>query len=496
MGVLSIAPALALRRNFDHGRILLGRAQTAFLNGNLSSASRDFRAARTDFETAANQRGNFLLRIDGLVPYLGRTPRALLAIADIGERISSAGVDVSAEVARLPGGLNSLGPTNGQIPLDRLGAVAPAVHRARISVDVAVALAERLPSSWLLGPVAAARNLVADRLDQIAPLARSADALLHSMPAFAGQDGPKTILRGHPEHYGVPRHRRVDRELRDPDARPRQDVAVAFQGRTGTGEPPGLRRSLPIPGLHRPVRSLRRRRVLAEPEHDAGRSHRRHPDRVAVSAGPGPAPGRHHLLRPRRAVGHAPSHRPGQRPRHRRGADRGQRYRLHRRQQLPPELAPRSVLRGAAPDRGGRVDPLPSGDEAAGRPSHPGVRGRQWASHPAFGRPRRRVGLQRSRRLGRLRDDRERLLQRRADECRGQQGRLLPATRHPVRRDAGARGGPPTPTRPSASPTTRRPMRPPATPWDPPARRRPRICTSSPARTGRGRSSTARRGVS
>jgi len=191
VGVLSIAPALALRRNFDHGRILLGRARTAFLNGNLSSASRDFRAARTDFETAANQRGNFLLRIDGLVPYLGRTPRALLAIADIGERISSAGVDVSAEVARLPGGRSSLGPTNGQIPLDRLGAVAPAVHRARISVDVAVALAERLPSSWLLGPVAAARNLVADRLDQIAPLARSADALLHSMPAFAGQDGPK-----------------------------------------------------------------------------------------------------------------------------------------------------------------------------------------------------------------------------------------------------------------------------------------------------------------
>src|SRR5207248_6086056 len=49
--------------------------------------------------------------------------------------------------------------------------------------------ADRLPTSWVLGPVASAGDLVRTKLAAIGPVARAADALVRSIPSFAGSAG-------------------------------------------------------------------------------------------------------------------------------------------------------------------------------------------------------------------------------------------------------------------------------------------------------------------
>jgi hypothetical protein len=190
-GALSLIPAFAIRRQFEVGKDHLIRAQASLLAGDLDAAAASFASARTAFQDAAGHPGRFLLRLEGYVPFLGRTPDALLSLATIGETVAGAGEDVARDLAALPQGLSSLGLRDGRIPIEELRALAPAVRRARIALDGAAERAARLPDAWVLGPVAEARDLVRSRLAEAVPLAHSADALLSALPAFAGEDGPK-----------------------------------------------------------------------------------------------------------------------------------------------------------------------------------------------------------------------------------------------------------------------------------------------------------------
>jgi hypothetical protein len=90
-------------------------------------------------------------------------------------------------VDRLPHGLSSLGLEKGRIPLHSLSYLAPYVRRARASLDAAAKDAAELPNSWVIAQLAEARDLVRQRLAEAVPLARSADAILSSLPRFAGQ---------------------------------------------------------------------------------------------------------------------------------------------------------------------------------------------------------------------------------------------------------------------------------------------------------------------
>jgi hypothetical protein len=190
-GALSLIPAFAIRRQFEAGKDHLTRAQSSLLAGDLDSAVASFASARASFREAAGHPGRFLLRAEGYVPLLGRTPDALLSLATIGEAVAGAGEDVARELASLPDGLSSLGLRDGRIPIEELRSLAPVVDRARAALDEAAERAARLPDAWLLGPVAEARDLVRSRLAEAVPLARSAHALLSALPAFAGEDGPR-----------------------------------------------------------------------------------------------------------------------------------------------------------------------------------------------------------------------------------------------------------------------------------------------------------------
>jgi uncharacterized protein DUF4012 len=184
---VSAVTALSIRRHLERGRVLLTTAQSALLAGDAERAEADFARARQLFKQAGDEPGTLLLRIGGLVPFLGRTPDALISLTRIGEQVAGAGADVARGLGRLPEGLSSLGLQDGGIPLDSLRSLAPSVKRALDSLDAAAEESARLPESWVIGQVAEARDLVRERLAQAVPLARSADALLSSLPRFAGQ---------------------------------------------------------------------------------------------------------------------------------------------------------------------------------------------------------------------------------------------------------------------------------------------------------------------
>ncbi|MGH2556677.1 MAG: DUF4012 domain-containing protein, partial [Actinomycetota bacterium] len=184
---VSVATALSIRRHLEQGRSLLTTAQSALLAGDADRAETDFVRARQVFREAEGERGALLLRIGGLVPFLGRTPDALISLNRIGDKIAGAGADVARGIGRLPEGLSSLGLHEGGIPLDALRTLAPSVRRALGALDTAAEEAAELPDSWVISQVAEAGDLVRERLAQAVPLARSADALLSSLPRFAGQ---------------------------------------------------------------------------------------------------------------------------------------------------------------------------------------------------------------------------------------------------------------------------------------------------------------------
>jgi hypothetical protein len=191
LGALSFFTAQAMRRHLEEGKDLLEQAQASLLEGDLRGAAAAFSRSRGAFQRSADHPGTVLLRLEGTVPLLGRTPDALLSLSSIGEQVSAAGEEVTGELAALPQGLSALGLQGGRIPVGTLGDLQPSMHRVRLAVDAAQRAADRLPDSWVLGPVAEARDLVREKLEKAAPLARSADALLRSLPSFAGGEEPR-----------------------------------------------------------------------------------------------------------------------------------------------------------------------------------------------------------------------------------------------------------------------------------------------------------------
>jgi len=196
LALLSTISVLSMRGHLEDGKTELDQAQSLLVAGKLDAAAAAFHRAGSDFDRAGGAPGAFAVRADALLPLIGRTPDALMSLIGLGRDVSSAGEGLSREVARLPGGLAALGPKDGRIPVDTLSALAPAMHRARMLLDRAQRTADRLPGSWVVGPVAGARDTLRAKLAQAVPLVRAADALAHQLPAFAGATGPVRYFVG------------------------------------------------------------------------------------------------------------------------------------------------------------------------------------------------------------------------------------------------------------------------------------------------------------
>jgi hypothetical protein len=159
--------------------------------GNLEKASQEFRRAERSFAEAAGASKTGVAGAVGVIPVIGRN-------VDVAHDIAAAGADLAAGVRRLtgsiaslPDGLGSLAPTNGALPLDALDGLHGAVDEAATAAEDALTTVQGSPSSLLLGPVASARSLAEDQLEEAARALRAGEMLLHRLPAFLGAKGPR-----------------------------------------------------------------------------------------------------------------------------------------------------------------------------------------------------------------------------------------------------------------------------------------------------------------
>jgi hypothetical protein len=191
-----IISALSVRHRLLAAQAEMRRGRSELLAENVSEAEYSFVEARDSFEATKAGAPGLVLRVTGWIPLLGRSPDAVTAIAEAGSEAADAGVVLAHAVAELPGGLASLAPAGGGIPIERLTSLSDAVRRASGEVASALATVERSPDSLLVGPVAEARGQAKEELGSLNDLLRSGSLLLDGLPRFLGQDGPRRYFFG------------------------------------------------------------------------------------------------------------------------------------------------------------------------------------------------------------------------------------------------------------------------------------------------------------
>jgi capsular exopolysaccharide synthesis family protein len=193
---LALAPSIAARDRLVEARGRMEAARSALASGDAESAQLRFQEASTAFDEAAGQTRNPFVKLVSFLPILGRTPDAVLALADAGRNVARAGAAVAATIEELPGGVASVAPRQGRIsraPLERL---LPALQRAAGLVDEAERIVSGTPDAWILGPVAEGRREFAHELADLAPRIRAATILVQRLPWFLGYEGRQRYFFG------------------------------------------------------------------------------------------------------------------------------------------------------------------------------------------------------------------------------------------------------------------------------------------------------------
>ncbi len=195
IGILASAFSL-LRAAGDlrAGRDSLLDARRALFSGRLDEATDAFGDAGARFDDAAGALGGPIGWLAAVVPAIGNHADVARAVAVAGRSTSEAGTAISGTLADLPGGLGSLAPEDGRLPIERYGQVATVVDGASADAQDALESVASAPTTWLLPAVLDARL---DAEVDIRAYVRALEAtalLLRGLPAFAGADEPTRYL--------------------------------------------------------------------------------------------------------------------------------------------------------------------------------------------------------------------------------------------------------------------------------------------------------------
>jgi hypothetical protein len=174
--------------------LLAGRDRLA--DGDAGAARREFARAEAAFDEAGSRLDGPLVRLAALVPILGRTPDAVIAIADAGELVARAAEGVAGATEQLPGGVAALAPRNGTIPLEPFRLLGPRFDQARSLLEEASAVVRETPDALLLGPVKEAFDTFTAELVEARRAVVAADELSAALPSFLGGDGPRRYFLG------------------------------------------------------------------------------------------------------------------------------------------------------------------------------------------------------------------------------------------------------------------------------------------------------------
>ena len=191
LSALSLVPALAAARALDAGKRELERARDLLLEGDADRAAPAFGSAGEHFGRAAREAGHPLVELGGLIPFVGGNYDAIGGLAEVGSRTATAGHQLATSLSELPDGLASLATVDFRVPVERMASLAPAVSAARREIAAAHRASLALPDAYLIDPVAEAAEQARVGAGALLSTVRSAEALLTSLPAFAGADGPR-----------------------------------------------------------------------------------------------------------------------------------------------------------------------------------------------------------------------------------------------------------------------------------------------------------------
>lgn len=194
LGTLTVLAAVGVRSDLTRGGDELKDGKRSLAGGDLGAATDAFRSAEATFTAAETETSTGLARLVRVVPILGRNLDVAAGTATAGRELAAAGVQLSSAVDGLPGGVGSLAPTDGRLPVEEIASLTDEVRSAGAHAEAALAAIDATPSTLLAGPVATARLEARQQVVDAARSLRSASQLLGAFPAFAGADGPRNYL--------------------------------------------------------------------------------------------------------------------------------------------------------------------------------------------------------------------------------------------------------------------------------------------------------------
>jgi Protein of unknown function (DUF4012) len=187
---LGAVAAVGIRSHLADGRDAVSAGKEKLIGGDAGEAASDFDRAASAFGEAADGARAIPLRVLGWMPFIGRTPDAIVAIAQAGARTAEAGEQVARGIDDLPGGVRSLAPVHGAVPIAPLRTLAKPLARADALASEAYGLIAAAPDTLLVGPVGEARRQAQDQLAPLSATLHSAAAIVGGLPAFLGSDHP------------------------------------------------------------------------------------------------------------------------------------------------------------------------------------------------------------------------------------------------------------------------------------------------------------------
>jgi hypothetical protein len=194
--LLSIPPAIGAASDLLDARADLVTGREALVSGDVTSAERAFGRARESFAGASGDMENPAVRVISWLPLVGRTPDAVTAVAQSGELVAQAGLELARSGEGLPGQVSALAPRGGRIPLEPMRQLAPGLERAADLLGRADEIMRESPDHWIPGPVGDPRYEFATQVAEAHRIVDGAAELARTLPAFLGGEDRRRYLVG------------------------------------------------------------------------------------------------------------------------------------------------------------------------------------------------------------------------------------------------------------------------------------------------------------
>jgi hypothetical protein len=194
--LLSIPSAIGAASGLLDARADLLTGREALISGDVTSAERAFGRAQESFAGARGDMGNPAVRVISWLPLLGRTPDAVTSIAEAGELVAQAGLELARSGEGLPGQVSALAPRDGRIPLEPMRQLAPGLIRAADLLGRADEIMSDSPDRWIPGPVGDPRYEFEYQVAEAHRIVDGAAELARTLPVFLGGEGRRRYLVG------------------------------------------------------------------------------------------------------------------------------------------------------------------------------------------------------------------------------------------------------------------------------------------------------------